>query len=365
MSPYKNYDFPKMIKINNNSYSDIIDILRIFSPKLKIGVVVDHTTWKIAGKEIVTILEKYGYNAKIYYATEASIKESHNLINFCYNESINLLIAVGGGSIIDVSKYSSFQIKIPFISIPTVASHDGIASATASLKGNDFKESFKCKPPCAVLVNLRIIKNSPIQFSIAGCSDVLSNYSAILDWEYANKIKGEEIILEAKYIALKSYNLIKNNIDIIRKWDFESIRTLIEALLLSSKAMCIAGSSRPASGAEHLISHAIDRIAKKPILHGYQVGLTTIINLYLHNANWQEHKLLLNVLGAPTTLAETTITCDEMIKALLNAHKIRKNRYTILGDSGLTLSAIEKLLIETGICNKSILQKTLYQNGVS
>src|SRR5436309_1325850 len=104
-----------------------------------------------------------------------------------------------------------------------------------------------------------------------------------------------------------------------------------------------AGSSRPASGSEHKFSHALDRIAKKPGLHGEQCGVGTIMMMYLHAGNWQEVRDALLAIGAPTTARALGVTDDEVVQALVHAHEVNKERYTILGDEGLTLEAAERL----------------------
>jgi len=110
----------------------------------------------------------------------------------------------------------------------------------------------------------------------------------------------------------------------------------------SGVAMSIAGSSRPASGSEHKFSHALDEIAPKPALHGEQCGVGTIMMMYLHGGNWQEVRNALKIIGAPVNAQELGIKEEYIIKALLHAHEIRPERYTILG-TGLTQVAAENV----------------------
>src|SRR2546430_1348997 len=123
----------------------------------------------------------------------------------------------------------------------------------------------------------------------------------------------------------------------------ESAWFVCKALVSSGVAMSIAASSRPASGSEHKFSHALDRIAKKPGLHGEQCGVGTIMMMYLHAGNWQEVRDALLTIGAPTTARSLGVTDDEVVQALVHAHEVNKERYTILGDEGLTLEAAERL----------------------
>ncbi len=113
--------------------------------------------------------------------------------------------------------------------------------------------------------------------------------------------------------------------------------------------MSIAGTSRPCSGAEHLFSHALSMIAPKPALHGEQCGVGTIMCAYLHGANWQLIKEVLHKIEAPTTAKELGIDSEYIVEALTKAHSIRPERYTILGESGLTKEAAHRVASVTGV----------------
>jgi len=113
--------------------------------------------------------------------------------------------------------------------------------------------------------------------------------------------------------------------------------------------MSVAGSSRPCSGSEHLFSHALDRAATKPSLHGEQCGVGAIMMMYLHGGDWRRIRTALHTIGAPTTARELGVTSEEIVQALVAAHRIRSERYTILGDNGLTREAAERLATVTGV----------------
>jgi glycerol-1-phosphate dehydrogenase [NAD(P)+] len=130
------------------------------------------------------------------------------------------------------------------------------------------------------------------------------------------------------------------------------IETLLSSIIMSGLAMCIAGSSRPSSGAEHQFAQALDKITKNDALHGEKCGVGTIMMLYLHGGN--EYKLVkrtLKRIGAPTTAKELGIPKDKIIEALAIAHKVR-GRYTILGDKGLSYKKAFELAKITGIIDE-------------
>jgi len=144
-------------------------------------------------------------------------------------------------------------------------------------------------------------------------------------------------------------NMIMENVTEIKQKDEQSAWIVVKALVSSGVAISIAGSSTPASGSEHKFSHALDMIAEKPALHGEQCGVGTIMMTYLHGENWQRVKAVLKEIGAPTTAKDLGIKEEHIIEALTLAHKINPSRYTILGDSGLTYEAAERLAVVTGV----------------
>lgn len=143
--------------------------------------------------------------------------------------------------------------------------------------------------------------------------------------------------------------MVIKSADSIKKGLEESARIVVKALISSGIAMSIAGSSRPASGSEHKFSHALDIVAPKPALHGEQCGVGTIMMMYLHGKDWKFIRDTLKKINAPTNAYELGIDPEYIIEALTMAHKIRKERYTILGDRGLTRAAAKRLAEVTGV----------------
>jgi glycerol-1-phosphate dehydrogenase [NAD(P)+] len=217
------------------------------------------------------------------------------------------------------------------------------------MKGASRPYSIMAQSPMAIVADLSVIMHSPYRLLASGCGDIVAKYTAVRDWRLAHRIKNEYYGDYAADLALMSARLVMRNAHTVRGMSEVGVRTVVEALVSCGVAMSIAGSSRPASGAEHLISHALDRTAPKPALHGEQVGVATIICAYLHGANWQLIQSVLQKIGAPSTAKELGIEQGHFIKALTVAHKIRPERYTILGESGLTKDAAEKVARITGV----------------
>jgi len=331
---------------------DLKDKVSQVAKRLKLGenvlILYGPKTKEIAGKDVEKHLKNF-FHVKNLLIKEASMKNVQKALEAIRNENVDWVLGVGGGSIIDVAKLASFKADVPFISFPTTASHDGIASANASIRDLEAKTSIKARPPVAVIADVNIIKTAPYRYLAAGVGDMISNLTAVKDWELAHRIRGEYFSEYAASLSLMSAKMVIKNADIIRLSNEESVRKVIKALISSGVAMSIAGSSRPASGAEHLFSHALDAIAPKPALHGEQCGVGTIIMAYLHGLNWKKIRETLKRVGAPTNAYELEIDPEFIIEALTIAHTIRPERYTILGKDGLTKEAAEKAAKITGV----------------
>lgn len=339
---------PRVIFIQKDAFlkfGKISKDLRLFGSAL---IICDKITKKIAGDKILEVLSDNDFIAEQFIindATEEQVKKVEKIIK---ENKFSFVLGVGGGRPIDVAKLSSFRCSIPFITIPTVASHDGIASSRASVRINKVNTSIKAHPPFAIIADTKILANSPYKLFAAGCGDIISNFTAIEDWKLANKVKNEYIDFFALQLSKLSAKLLIKNIDIIKKREEESINILLKSLIFSGIAMSIANSSRPASGSEHKFSHALDRISKKPALHGEQCALGTIMMMHLHKKNWREIRDLLKIIGLPTNNEEIGILPNNIIKALTLAPKIRPERYTII-DENMTEKKAEKLARETRV----------------
>ena len=263
------------------------------------------------------------------------------------------IIGIGGGKAIDTGKYLAYKLKIPFISVPTTASNDGIASPIVSIR----QPSFMADAPMAIIADTEIIKKSPKRLLSAGMGDIVSNITAVLDWKLAHKEKGEKY---SESSAIFSKTIAKELINYVLNSNLSEYHSkLVKALVGSGIAIAIANSSRPASGSEHLFSHALDKLKEEyslevNSLHGEQCGIGTIMMSYLHekeNKNLsglhEKIKMSLKKVNAPTTAKELGFDEDIIIEALSIAHKIR-DRWTILRD-GLSRKEARRLAEETGV----------------
>lgn len=310
-------------------------------------VVTGYKTLNIAGKLVYDSLEDAGFNPDIIQvkgATEESVKQVENKLT-----DNSFVLGVGGGKVIDVAKMASTNNNSYFISIPTTASHDGIASPMASIKNEKGSVSKKAQAPMALIADSEIIKNAPFRFLASGCADIVSNYTAVKDWRLAKRLQNVSFSESAAALSLMTAKLIIDSSDSIKEGLELSARLVVKMLFSSGMAISIAGSSRPASGSDHLFSHALDKVAKKPALHGEQCGIGTIMMMNLHGGDWKFIKNALESMKAPTTCYDIGIDPEDIIDALTMAHTIRPERYTILGDRGLSREAAYQLAIKTGV----------------
>lgn len=327
-----------------NETGDICDGLRL---NKKMLIVTGHKTYDIGAKFAIESLQDNDYDVEVVKVDRASF-ETVEQVEDLIDENTTV-IGVGGGKVIDVAKLSSSNRGVYFISMPTTASHDGIVSPLASIKNSNSSTSQRAHAPIAVIGDSEIIANSPFRLLAAGCADLISNFTAVKDWQLAQRLKNTPYSESAASLSIMSAKMITNNIDTIKPNLEASARVVLKTLFSSSMAISIAGSSRPASGSEHKFSHALDKILDKPALHGEQCGIGTILMMKVYGADWKFIRDNLKAIGAPTTARELGVSDDDIIEALATAHKIRPERYTILGENGISEDAAHKLAVSTGV----------------
>jgi glycerol-1-phosphate dehydrogenase [NAD(P)+] len=310
-------------------------------------VVADEKTYEIAGEAVEKQLEDRGYEATYVLIREADMA-AVKLVREASRKRADFLIGVGGGRAIDVAKLASFREGKPFVSVPTAASHDGIASSRASIKGWKKLTSIETHAPIGIVADTLVIKRAPRRLLAAGCGDLVANLTAVRDWQLAHELKGEAYSEYAATLSIVSARLVLDNAKEIREHSEESVRKVVKALISSSVAMAIAGSSRPASGAEHLFSHALDLVAPKPALHGEQCGVGAIMVAYLQGGDWRRIRGALKTVGAPVNAEGLGIEGEYIVEALTTAHRIRPERYTVLKD-GLSRKKAVRLARVTGV----------------
>ncbi len=288
-------------------------------------------------------------DAELLSVSGGKKEAAENLEKSMDSDNAAVVVGVGGGKTIDIAKYAAYRANSEFVSMPTVLSHDGIASSRVSMPSSGKVASMDAVAPMAIIMDTEIIASAPYRFLAAGCGDIIGKNTSVLDWQLAYRLGKEDISEYACALTMMSAKIIRESVEVIRTASEDGVRMVAKALMGSGVSMSIAGSSRPASGSEHLFSHALDCIAPEAALHGEQVGLGTIMMMYLHGGDWESIRDCLIRVGAPVTAEEIGISEEKIIKALTDSHKIRPSRYTILGKSGLSKTAARRLARRTEV----------------
>jgi glycerol-1-phosphate dehydrogenase [NAD(P)+] len=342
---------PREVIVGKGTINLVGEICRKLGFKESALVVTGPKTHRIAAEKVVDVLKDVKIKVECYVVESCITKELELVEKKIEDIKPEVVLGVGGGTKIDVAKFTSSHKSIPFISIPTTVSHDGIASSLVSLKGLNKPYSVIGQSPMAIIADTEIIIQSPYRFTASGCGDIIAKFTAVKDWELAHKVKKEYYGDYAANLALMSATLVKKNAKLIKPHNEEGLRIVLEALISCGVAMSIAGSSRPCSGSEHLFSHALDLVAPKPALHGEQCGVGTIMMAYLHGINWKHIEATLREIGAPTNAEELQIEPKYIIEALVKAGSLRPERYTILNQKKLNYDSAKKLAKEVKVIN--------------
>ncbi len=342
-------ELPRRVAVGTEIIKQVGEILADLETGPKSIILSGSNVKKLLQDTLIQSLNDEGFSSSWIQVGPSSFQEVERITSIAKDAGANFLIGVGGGKSIDLAKLASFNSKIPFVSIPTSASHDGISSPFASVKGLDRPYSIVAKPPIAIIADIEVIMKAPIKLLLSGCGDLISKKTAVKDWELSHEKTGEYYGRYSASLALLSANLIMEDAKLISSRNEDSVRAVIEALISSGVAAGIAGSSRPCSGSEHLFSHAMDIVAPGKGLHGEKCGIGTTMMAKLHGIDYQEIANALKLIGSPTKASEIGASDDEIVEALVLARSIRKDRYTILEEAKLTEQSARRLAREVGV----------------
>ena len=253
---------------------------------------------------------------------------------------------IGGGRTIDVTKFAAHMAGIPMVSVATNLAHDGIASPVSSLEHESGKGSYGVVAPVAAIVDLDRVRAGEPRMVRAGIGDVVSKLSAIADWELAAADRGEHVDGLAVTLARTAAEAVLHQPGGIAADEFLSV--LAESLLLCGLAMSVAGSSRPCSGGDHEIMHAIDHLYPGTANHGELAGVGALFCSYLRQNDW--HFTVISTClahhGLPRTPRDLGLSDAEFTKAVAHAPATRPGRYTILERLDLAENEIARRVAE-------------------
>ena len=257
------------------------------------------------------------------------------------SSSVSAVVGTGGGKALDVAKYAAYLFRLPYYAVPTSLSNDGFSSPQSSLTVQGERRSLPAALPRGVIVDTGVCREAPRNLTLSGVGDLVAKLTAVRDWKLAFHATGEVVNDFAALISESSLHAFRSH----PEFDLEGIRLLATGLLMSGIAMEIAGSSRPASGSEHLISHALDAISTRPRLHGLQVGVASYLVSLLQGENTEIIAELFDVTGFWDAIADDPFSRSEWREALRVAPTIKKDFYTVLLDPQ-HLKEAERLLMD-------------------
>ena len=235
----------------------------------------------------------------------------------------DLVIGIGGGVIVDISKELSYQSGADLIIIPTVLTNDGLASGLVVLKSvNSGKSNFR-KTADYILVDLKIIEQTPKEFLTSSVGELFSKYSSINDWLVDNKTCKTDI--ETKNNILLLLEVFESN-------NYHKSEHIFDSLICSGKAINLQENSSPSSGSEHLIYHALyNKKVLQDVKHGTAVASISIFTLFLQKKLNNKHLQLINRLNIPLDFVELSSTKSLNLYSIFDyAKNYKKNRNTIL-----------------------------------
>ena len=327
-------ELPRLIKIGEKNIGDFGTFLNLLNKPKKVSLISGVNVQKVLKKKIEKSLKLKKIKFVWHTSKDNQMESLKQMEKDVKKDNSDLIVGIGGGRSVDTAKLISYNLDKPFVSLPTAASHDGMASPFVSVK-SDKPHSIVASAPMGVFVDIDVIKKAPSKLLASGCGDLIANIIAVKDWQLGHKKKKEYYGRYAADLALMSAKIVMENSSSFAKKGLDA-RVIVEGLISAGVASCIAGSSRPCSGAEHLFSHALDKIAPGIGLHGEKCGIGSIIMAKLQGQDWKKIIKTLKDVDAPTTAKQIGLKSDMVVEALMIAQELRPERYTILKEIKMT-----------------------------
>jgi glycerol-1-phosphate dehydrogenase [NAD(P)+] len=298
------------------------------------------------GETIAELIRPSLGSADVFTTAGGTLDAALELADKLRTRSYDAVVGIGGGKTVDAAKYAANRWGMPMLSVATSLAHDGIASPVASLINDGVKGSYGVHIPFGVIVDLDFVETGPERVNRAGIGDVISNISALADWDLGREIRGEPVDgLAASLSRVGAEAILAMPGDLN---DDAFVTVLAEALISSGLAMAVCGSSRPCSGGCHEIIHATDTLFPGTASHGELAGLGALFCTFLRGdeRRFTQMSACLARHRLPRVPHDVGLTGDQFTEVVAFAPRTRPDRYTILEHLAMTTDEIRRKLAE-------------------
>lgn len=250
----------KEIIIKEDAITEVPALLQRLTDKTNVYLIADKNTYSVAGNQISQSLRSRNFQVKeVILEGERVVANTDNFFKLLTQISRDAyLLACGSGTINDLTRYISYKLEIPYLIVATAPSMDGYASPVSPITVEGIKKTYNAVTPEVIVADLNILKNAPWEMIQAGFGDLIGKISALMDWNLSNVLFGIELNQEAISLVEDELIILIDLIPELKNRTSRSIEILTKGLINSGIAMQITGDSRPASGAEHHISHFLE-----------------------------------------------------------------------------------------------------------
>lgn len=349
----------KVLEVSENAIEKVVDILSDYN---RIFMVADKNTYEIAGKKVEKMLRDAGKLSHICIVDDPALptnanvgkvlieagidREDYDINEFSYNP--DYVLAVGSGSVNDICRMVSYRMGVEYGVVGTAPSMDGYVSVVAPLINGNRKIVYTCSVARHIIIDLNICANAPYELLLAGVGDMIGKYVAILDWELSKAQTGEYYCEKVANMVLDATAKCVDLAVSLKERKIETIKNTIDGLILSGLGIAYTGSSRPASGTEHMVGQTWEIMdiekGKVPNLHGIEVGEATFAAIVMYKKLYEEtneawlRDLIGKYIPAFDTVLElqkeikipfTVVDKDKFIEGVLRGRTFRV-RYTLL-----------------------------------
>lgn len=353
------------IRVGSGVIQELPGILRDLGAS-HIFLVADNYTFEAAGRQVEQLLDQAGlpYHKRVFQTETPLVPNEYALgsVLAAMTSQDDMLLAVGSGTLNDVTKYVSARTGIPYVIAATAPSMDGYASTVAPTILDGFKTTLPAVYPAAIVADVDILKDAPMPMLTAGFGDIIGKFTSLADWRLSHQLNGEYYCPEVAGVIEAAVETCAANAKALAQREPQAIQAVTEALILSGLAMGMVGVSRPASGAEHQMAHywemdALRRGEEHP-LHGNAVGVGTVLaaSLYEMAAEYlpqgfaapDKGQILacLQAAGSCADPKELGIRRELCLESLLHAMELR-DRFTVqklLEQKGQLISCAQELV---------------------